>query len=139
MSLSRPLHALLAATLLLALSACGSDGSGENLPTAPPEAAPPGSRLIGTVGTEQDPEAYEIVLTTSEGRRVESLTPGRYTVEIRDLSTTHNFNLSGPGVSEASSVPEVETRTLELDLAPGTYTYVCDPHPSMTGSFTVAA
>ena len=58
-----------------------------------------GSRLIGTVGSESDPDAYVITLTTEDGSAVTTLAAGDYTLEINDLSSIHNFHLTGPGMS----------------------------------------
>ena len=93
--------------------------------------------LIGTVGTPEDPEAFEIALTTEDGEPVTELPAGDYTIQVSDPAATHNFHLTGGSVDETTSVPEVEETTFEVTLEPGEYTYVCDPHPPMTGSFTV--
>ena len=39
--------------------------------------------------------------------------------------------------SESTTVEEVVDTTFEVTLEAGEYEYVCDPHPPMTGSFTV--
>ncbi len=49
----------------------------------------------------------------------------------------HNFHLMGGAVDETTSVPETEEATWEVTLEAGEYTYKCDPHPPMTGTFTV--
>ena len=93
--------------------------------------------LLGTVGTAEDPEAFEIALTTEDGEPVKSLPAGDYTIEVDDPAATHNFHLVGGSVDESTSVPDVEQTTFEVTLEPGKYTYKCDPHPPMTGKFTV--
>lgn len=93
--------------------------------------------LIGTVGTYDDPDAFEIALTTEDGEPVESIPAGDYTIEVDDPSAIHNFHLTGGSVDETTSVPEKEQATFNVTFEPGEYTYVCDPHPPMTGSFTV--
>jgi plastocyanin len=40
-------------------------------------------------------------------------------------------------VDESTAVPEEAETTFEVTLEAGEYTYKCDPHPPMTGSFTV--
>lgn len=127
-----------AAAAVLATTACSSaepEGAG---PPGPP-AAEVGATLLATVGLEDDPEAYEIALTTEDGEPVESLTAGDYTVQFTDYSAIHNFVLFGPGVDEATSVPDVEEVTVDVTFEPGQYGYVCDPHPSMSGNFQVVA
>ncbi|MBW3640344.1 MAG: hypothetical protein KY451_10915 [Actinobacteria bacterium] len=91
------------------------------------------------MGTEDDPEAFEIALTTEDGQDVTTLAAGEYTIDVTDYSTIHNFALSGQGVDEATSVSEVEQTTWTVTVEPGEYTYVCDPHPSMSGGFAVTA
>jgi plastocyanin len=93
--------------------------------------------LLASVGTADDPEAFEIALTTEDGEPVETLPAGDYTIEVDDPATTHNFHLTGGSVDETTSVPETEQTTFEVTLEPGEYTYKCDPHPPMTGTFTV--
>jgi hypothetical protein len=61
------------------------------------------------------------------------------TLEIKDLSSIHNFHLTGPGVDVSSDVGETEDENYDITLQDGTYNYVCDPHASqMNGSFTVS-
>lgn len=93
--------------------------------------------LIGLVGTEDDPDAFEITLTDEAGEPVTELPAGDYVIEVSDPSAIHNFHLTGGSVDETTSVPDVEDTTFEVTLEAGEYTYKCDPHPPMTGSFTV--
>ena len=93
--------------------------------------------LIGTVGTAEDPEAFGIALTTEDGEEVTELPAGDYTIQVSDPAATHNFHLVGGSVDETTSVPDTEETTFEVTLEPGEYTYKCDPHPPMTGTFTV--
>ena len=93
--------------------------------------------LTGTVGTESGPNAFVITLTDSSGEEVTTLPAGDYTVEVQDLSTVHNFHLTGGDVDETTSVQEVVDTTFEVTLTAGEYTFICDPHPRMSGSFTV--
>jgi plastocyanin len=92
-----------------------------------------GSALEGTVGP-----GFTISVTTADGDPVETLSAGSYELEIEDLSSAHNFHLSGPGVDISTDVAETGTQNVPLDLAAGTYEFVCDPHATqMNGSFTV--
>lgn len=93
--------------------------------------------LIATVGTPEDPEAFEIALTHEDGEPVTSLPAGDYTIRVSDPATEHNFHLTGGSVDETTSVPELEETTWEVTLEPGEHTYTCDPHPAMTGTFDV--
>ena len=49
----------------------------------------------------------------------------------------HNFHLTGGGVDESDLGARDRGRDLRGALEPGEYTFECDPHPPMTGSFTV--
>ena len=75
----------------------------------------------------------------SGGKKVTSLKPGVYKIEVADLSSSHDFHLSGPGVNKViTSVSFQGKKSVTVKLKPGTYRYVCDPHASfMKGSFRV--
>jgi hypothetical protein len=85
-------------------------------------------------------DAFSIRLQDANGTRVTHLDAGTYTINVHDLSTFHNFHLSGPGVDQLTSVDDKQEVTWTVTLTDGTYTYVCDAHAStMKGSFTVGA
>jgi hypothetical protein len=89
--------------------------------------------LHGVVGP-----GFTISLTDDSGNRVTHLDPGTYTIDVKDQSNQHNFDLQGPGVSQATDVEFVGSATWTVTFTDGTYKYVCDAHPSlMHGSFTV--
>jgi hypothetical protein len=89
--------------------------------------------LHGVVGP-----GFTITLTDDSGNRVTHLDPGTYTIDVKDQSNLHNFDLQGPGVSQATDVEGVGAVTWTVTFTDGTYRYVCDAHPSlMHGSFTV--
>ena len=108
--------------------------------TTTTETTATGTKLIGTVGSESDADAFEITLTTEDGSAVTTLPAGDYTLEIKDLSSIHNFHLTGPGdVDVSSEVGEIEDEDYDVTLVAGTYDFVCDPHSSqMNGSFEVS-
>jgi hypothetical protein len=94
-------------------------------------------QLVATVGP-----GYTIELKDSAGNPVTSLAPGAYDILVHDLSTIHNFHLSGAGVNQATTVSYMGDTTWEdiVFQANSTYTYVCDPHNyDMNGSFTTGA
>ena len=98
---------------------------------APAPAAVP--KLVGTVGPG-------FTITLKKGStKVTKLKAGKYSITVRDLSSSHNFHLSGPGVSKKTSVGGTGKVTWMVTLQKGkTYRYVCDVHASfMKGSFKV--
>ncbi len=149
---------LAAGTAALALvsltAACGGGTSGTassspSATSAPSSAAAPttsssgsaaagGQTLTGTVGTTDQPDAFTITLTDGSGQPVSTLKAGTYQVQVKDLSSIHNFHITGPGVEQKTTVPEKTGTTFTVNLQAGTYTFVCDPHPgNMKKEFTV--
>lgn len=67
-----------------------------------------------------------------------SVTAGDYTINVSDNSSMHNFHLSGPGVSESTSISGTGSDSWSVTLQPGTYHFQCDAHAStMNGSLEV--
>lgn len=95
--------------------------------------------LLAVVGTEADPEAYEISLTDESGSPITTLPAGDYSLTFVDRSSRHNFRMTGPGdVDVSTDVGGTDESTVEITLVEGTYEYVCDPHASsMNGSLEV--
>jgi plastocyanin len=125
-------------------SDAATDAAGDATPTPEPsESASSGTSgestvLLGRVGSEEDPDAFQISLTDESGTKVTDLPAGDYTIKVTDQSSMHNFHLIGGSVDESTTVPDKEDTTFEVTLEPGDYTFKCDPHPPMTGSFTVS-
>ena len=94
-----------------------------------------GFTLLGSVGP-----GFEISVTTPSGDAPETLTPGSWELQVDDKSSAHNFHLTGPGdVDVSTEVGEEGAETFQVELQPGTYSFVCDPHASsMNGTFEVA-
>jgi plastocyanin len=64
---------------------------------------------------------------------------GKIKLTVSDKASSHNFHLRGPGVNVSTSVGATGTRSFNVTLKKGTYTFVCDPHASsMRGSFKIA-
>ena len=93
------------------------------------QAAPP--KLVGTDGP-----GFTITLKKS-GKKVTKLKAGKYSIAVSDLSSSHNFHLTGPGVNKSTSVGRTGKVTWTVTLKKGkTYRFVCDPHATvMKGSF----
>ena len=99
-------------------------------------------KLIGTVGSADDPDAYAISLRTEDGAEITTdLPPGRYLLEIDDPSTIHNFHLRerDGGLDAASEIAGTGTETITIVLPePGSYIYACDAHPDrMRETFSI--
>lgn len=110
---------ILAATIALVAAAAAS-----------PVSSP---KLVGTVGP-----GFTISLK-SNGVLVKTLKHGSYTFVVTDKASLHDFHLKGPGLSRViTAVAFKGTKTVTLTLKPGTYTYLCDVHPTtMIGHFKV--
>ncbi|SNR69230.1 cupredoxin domain-containing protein [Blastococcus mobilis] len=125
-----------ALAVLLLAAACSSpaeeDSSGGPIAGAP--------TLRGIVGTEESPNDFEISLLDEEGNPVTELPAGEYNIEVTDRTDIHNFHLSGGdgAVDEKTGPTEKVETTWGVTLEPGDYRYICDPHPSMNGTFTVS-
>ena len=131
--MNRALLRAATAGLLLTATACSSGGPAAPGPDAEPQVQP-GATLLGSVGTDDDPEAFEIALTTEDGTEVDVVAAGTYTIVVDDPSQIHNWHLVGDGVDVETDVAGTGTETFEVTFSPGEYEYVCDPHPSMVGA-----
>src|ERR671937_2401202 len=99
----------------------------------PGGARPAQNALTGTVGP-----GFSISLVDGSGNLVTHLDPGTYTITVKDQAAIHNFDLTGPGVSQHTDIEFVGTVTWTVTFADGIYTYVCDAHPTtMKGRFAV--
>ncbi|MGY1726453.1 plastocyanin/azurin family copper-binding protein [Geodermatophilus sp. SYSU D01062] len=123
--------------VLLLVAACGGSGGDDAEAAATTVAGAP--TLQGSVGTEDSPDAFEIALVDEDGAPVTELPAGEYNVVVTDHSDVHDFHLDGGdgAVDEKTGVLGTGETVWVLDLQPGEYRYLCDPHPSMNGTFTV--
>jgi hypothetical protein len=123
-----------ALAVLLLVAACSP---AEEDSTSPVSGAP---TLRATVGTEESPDAFEIALVDEDGKPVSELPAGQYNIEVTDRTSVHNFHLSGGdgAVDEKTGPTEKIQTTWVVTFEPGEYRYICDPHPSMNGHFTVS-
>jgi plastocyanin len=84
-------------------------------------------KLTGTVGP-----GFTITLAKKPTKA------GKYSLVVSDKSDIHNFRLKGPGVNVATTVKAKGSKTFNITLKKGKYTFLCDPHPTtMKGSFTI--
>lgn len=83
-------------------------------------------------------EQTSVTLADAAGAAVSQLAPGAYTVVVDDRSPTDNFHLSGPGLNLDSGLTFEGSRTWELTLGDGPYTFVSDTRAdTMRGGFVV--
>jgi hypothetical protein len=122
-----------ALAVLLLATACSS---AEEPPVTEVEGAP---TLRAMVGTEESPDAFEISLVDEDGAPVTELPAGEYNIEVNDPTSVHNFHLSGGnGAVDEKTGPTEKIETVwVVTFVPGEYRFLCDPHPSMNGHFTV--
>ena len=100
-----------------------------------------GELLIATVGTN---DAFDIALRHGDGSMVAALTPGTYTVRVRDLSRIHNFHIASNEDATVDFRTELEfvgEQDFTVTFRNGTrYVYACEPHwQTMNGSFFVSS
>ncbi len=123
----RSLLRLAALASVVAISACGDDG---------------GSATTTTVGCK-DAEDGRVTLVAVDLRwdtdclRAE---PGPLTIEVDngEEGVNHNVHLpDAPGSPATELEPGPVTQELDVDLAAGSYEYLCDLHPNMVGTLTV--
>jgi plastocyanin len=82
---------------------------------------------------------FKIELVNRANQHVKTVKAGTYRIKIEDKARTHNFHLFGPGVNKSTSVGGVVETTWTLRLKPGKYTYACDAHGQMRGTFRVTS
>jgi plastocyanin len=128
----RIIPAVALATAALALAGCGSSDESSSDTTAPEETTATGGSGGDTIAGSVGP-GFEISVDMT------SLAPGSYTLTVDDQATSHNFHLTGPdGVDVSTDVGGTGSKSFEVTLEAGTYTFVCDPHASsMNGTITV--
>jgi hypothetical protein len=141
MTRTRSAAAIGFAVAALALAGCGGDDESASdttttdttaTETTTGGAVETGAVLKGSVGP-----GFDISLTTEDGAAVTSLAPGSYTLLTDDKADIHNFHLTGEGVDVDTGISTEGTNSFDIDVVSGTYTFVCDAHSSMNGSFDV--
>ena len=150
-----PLHRSLviaAAVAVLVLGACGGDdqesGSDQTVATtaATTSTTESGATTPTSAGDHAGGEKFKIV-----GKNI-AFAPDKLTIPLnkdveiifdnRDASVPHNIHFKTPtdvktDVKEGKSAGVRDTIRLNVNKA-GTYEFLCDVHPTMTGQLTVA-
>lgn len=99
---------------------------------AVPRAHAAGPQLIGTAGP-----GFDLSIADASGMPVARIEPGTYEIEVRDLSSEHNFHLFGPGVDRTTSLGTRSTETWTVTFVTGRYRAICDPHSTMVADLVV--
>lgn len=128
-----------AAVLAVGVAFAAGCGGGDS------DTATPDTTVTETSGDGDSSTMTGLTLTASVGPGFEismvdkAVAAGTYTLVVDDMASDHNFHFTGPGgVDVMTEVSEEGTKTFEVVLEPGTYTFVCDPHAgSMNGTLTV--
>ncbi len=110
-------------TLPAGLASCGKDSS----------AQPQDCRkaLGGTVTLVARDVAWDTSCLDARAGNV------NFTIDSKD-EVKHNLRVSGNGVNENTPLQNGPiVQHLSVELAPGTYTFVCDIHANMEGKLTV--
>lgn len=93
--------------------------------------------VSGTLHAYVGPD-FQIGLTFDDGTPVTNLPAGQYTIQVQDLSDQHNFHLFGPGVDQKTEIPTTSEATWTVTFQDQNgYSFQCDAHSSLTGTFTV--
>ena len=143
---------VVAAALAIPLAGCGGDDDSAATGTTTTETTettttgPAPDTTTETTGTGAAPPPAGGILAASVGPGFDitvetngTLPAGSYELAVEDLSSAHNFHLTGPGVDVSTSVSGEGSETFPVALEAGTYEFVCDPHSfSMSGSFVVS-
>jgi hypothetical protein len=100
-----------------------------------------GELLIATVGTN---DGWDIALRHPDGTMVTRLTPGTYTIRVRDLSTIHNVHFASrtdSSVDFRTELAFVGEQDFTVTFKGGhRYAYACEPHwQTMNGEFFIDA
>ena len=82
---------------------------------------------------------FKIEMKNAANQPLKRIKAGTYRIKIEDKSSMHNFRLAGPGVNKSTSVGRVVETTWTVRLRPGKYTFSCDAHAQMHGTFRVTA
>ena len=115
------------------LVSCG----GDDADTAAPAAASPAASASPPAAAASAPAAAQPAAPVALTIRNFAFTPAQLTVKAGTQLSIKNEDSVGHTVTSAGnfdwSLPAGQTRTFQFDK-PGTYAYICTPHPNMKGT-----
>ena len=110
--------------------------------------------IVSCGGSDVNTDDCRVVAPTGEGRtevtvRAENMAFDAECLQVEagtlvvtfvneDDGVPHNFHVKGEGSTDLTEGPDEQVLTLEL-TDPGTYDFVCDPHPNMKGAIVITA
>jgi plastocyanin len=152
--MSGPVRFLLgsAVTLALAMTACASKSPRAEGPTSPATPSSPGAGAYGGYGggytrggSGSSSSGGSVAATVKQGPGGQFVfSPSTLTVKkgqtiaVKDFgSVAHTFTIQGKGIDVVNQAGQ--SSKVKIDLAPGTYTFICSFHISlgMQGKLTV--
>lgn len=112
-------------TLALAVGACGGDGGGDD--------------ASGSGSADEAVTNFTIVAKNIAWDRDRIVVPARQevtaTIDNRDRGILHNLHIRSPGDPKSQLETGPVTQTLRFTIDdPGSYGFLCDAHPNMTGT-----
>jgi plastocyanin len=118
----RPARAAVALAAAVTCAACGGGGDGEGVVSEP---VPPDPDVV-IRAEDMAFEPDEVAVPAGE--------PVTVVIDNRDEGVDHNLDVEGaPGPHETPLEPGPSRQALTLTLPAGSYEFVCDIHPGMTG------
>lgn len=126
---TRPVRtmAAVAATIALALSACGGDDDSQ---AEPPAASEPAEEPVA-----EPAEGATITIADFAFSGVTEVAVGTTVVVTNEDSTQHTWSATG-GAFDSGALGSGDSFEFTF-TEPGTYEYQCNFHPSMTGTIVV--
>jgi plastocyanin/cytochrome c553 len=123
-------------------------GSAAPAPSGAPAGSPSATPAASGSPAASGPPAAAVIKVTAlniafDPSAIETTMDQPFTIEFanQDAGIPHNIDIKdagGASVFKGDIFPGVETRTYAVPaLAAGSYTFICDVHPNMTGTLTV--
>jgi plastocyanin len=127
------------AVLVLVISACGSDDDPAAIPVSggPTSTDTTRSTGAGAHGIEVNAQDIAFDLDRIDVTAGEAVT---VTFNNNDTGIPHNFHIQAGQVDAKTDIaPGPDTQTLEFTIdEAGSYTFICDVHPDMTGELVAS-